>query len=351
MTILQLCSDDDRRGAQVFAAELGDRLQELGHDVVTVGLAKGAVGGLDMRVLGSSRFDRGALGALRGLMQRSDVVVAHGSTTLPASALAGLGVSTPVVYRQISDPAYWTPTLAKRARVAAYYRFPRHVVALSPATRQVMVDRFRVPERKISVIPNAVDERRHKRASEGARTNARAKLGLDPDDVVVAYVGALVEEKGVGDLIAAAQPGWKLVFAGDGRGRFGFEEAARQRALDVRFLGPVADPTQVYAAADVFVLPSWSEQQPGVLIEAALAGVPCVVTDVGLTRELMDDGYAALMVPTRDRDALGQAIAELLADPRRRRTIAARATQHLQRHHTLAAVAPQWAKLLARVAE
>ena len=115
--ILQAISDTDRRGAQMFAVYLGDALAELGHAVSTVALATGTMPEtLDLPVLDGNAIDRRALRALRRQMAESDVTIAHGSSTLPACAIAGLGPGRPFVYRQISDPEVWSATPLRRLR-------------------------------------------------------------------------------------------------------------------------------------------------------------------------------------------------------------------------------------------
>src|SRR4051812_300012 len=117
--ILQVVTDDDRRGAQVFACDLHDALERREHVVTTVALAPGVVGGLDLPVLGSKRLAYGTLRALRRLADRHEVVIAHGSSTLPACALGLAASRTPFVYRQISDSLFWAPSRARRLRVRA----------------------------------------------------------------------------------------------------------------------------------------------------------------------------------------------------------------------------------------
>src|SRR5947208_34343 len=132
MRILQLITDRDRRGAQVFALDLADGLRGLGSTVETVALAPGTHGDLlPVRALGRRRLGFDTLRELRRTASRFDVVVAHGSSTLPASALALIGLPVPIAYRQISDPTFWAASLWRRLRVAAFLRRVQAVVALS----------------------------------------------------------------------------------------------------------------------------------------------------------------------------------------------------------------------------
>ena len=109
LRLLQVVTDTDRRGAQVFATDLHGALASLGHEVQTVALCAGRSGGLDVDVLGPTRRSLTTHRRLRHESTDVDVVIAHGSTTLPVSAIALAGTSTPFVYRQISDTAFWAP--------------------------------------------------------------------------------------------------------------------------------------------------------------------------------------------------------------------------------------------------
>ena len=90
---------------------------------------------LDCPVLASHSIDRRALLALRRQMAESDVTIAHGSSTLPACAIAGLGPGRPFVYRQISDPEVWAATPMRRLRSRLALSRSTHVVALSNHNR------------------------------------------------------------------------------------------------------------------------------------------------------------------------------------------------------------------------
>jgi len=83
----------------------------------------------------------------------------------------------------------------------------------------------------------------------------------------------------------------------------------------VRWLGHLSDLSQFYRSIDVFVLPSFSEGLPLVVLEAMAAGVPVVATRVGGVPEVIVDGYNGLLVDPGDSRGLAAAIARLLRDP------------------------------------
>jgi glycosyltransferase involved in cell wall biosynthesis len=206
-----------------------------------------------------------------------------------------------------------------------------------------------VGDDRIDVIPNAADERRYQAQTPAQRAAARRSLGLPPSPtLVIAYVGALVAEKGIDDLLQAAA-GQRLVLAGDGPGRAAFEQRAKELGLAATFLGSIEDPRPVYAAADLLVLASHSEVQPGVLIESALCGTPAIATDVGSVSDLVLDGVTGRLVPPHDPTALRAAIDQVLGDPATRRRMGEAAAAHAASHFSIGTVSAAWLSLLHRV--
>lgn len=338
---LHVVTDTDRRGAQVFGSLLAQRLGGGGTATTVVALRAGSVGGLDVEVLAPSGSVVDSVRRLRRVMRGASITVAHGARTLPACALAGLGPGRRFVYRQISDPQHWAPSRAKRLRVRAAYHRAHHVVALSDRTARVLETTFGVPPGKITVIPNAVPEH-HRPAAPTERLAARRRFAVGEGQVVFGFAGALVEEKGVLDLLAALPAAAHLLVAGDGPLR---GEVARHPGASA--LGSLDDLADFYAALDVFVLPSWTEQQPAVVLEAGQSGLPVVATTVGDLPSMVIDGETGSLVPPRDRAALRAALAALAADPDGRARMGAAAVDHIAAGYAVDDVVRRWAALLA----
>ena len=134
------------------------------------------------------------------------------------------------------------------------------------------------------------------------RVSARTALGLPVDQPVVLFVGRLTAVKRPDRLIEAMvlvlERRSDVVLAIAGEGELLEETRSRAEPLgeSVRFLGWQRDVTCLYAAADCMVLTSDNEGMPVTLIEAAMAGVPSVTTDVGSAREVVLDGVTGLVV-------------------------------------------------------
>jgi glycosyltransferase involved in cell wall biosynthesis len=110
---------------------------------------------------------------------------------------------------------------------------------------------------------------------------------------------------------------WKLVFVGAGPERETLMQLARSLGLGelVVFAGSHANVAPLYAAADVFALPSLTEGSSNVLLEAMAASVPIVATKAGGNPEIILHDETGLLVPINDPRSLAGAIARLLAEP------------------------------------
>ena len=352
LRVLQVVTDNDRRGAQVFGAHLHDALRARGHAVETVALVEGASGGLGFPVLGRRWPSPGIVARLRRRMGPVDVTVAHGSDTGLACALAGIGRRR-YVYRQISDSAFWTPTRLKRARSRFGMNRAAAVVSLSEFNRAQLIETIGVRPERIVIVPNGVPGAAFGPATPAARAAARAALGV-PDAPVVLSVGALTPEKGT-DLVVRAMaelPAAHLVVAGAGPERDRLEALATATAPGrVHLVGNRPDAAALYRAADVLALASrGGDSMPAVLLEAGLCAVPAVSTRIGAIPEVIVDGTTGRIVGPDDAGALAGAIGDLLADDRRRAAMGDAARERCLARYEMAPVAAQWETVLRRVA-
>ncbi|MFF3070126.1 glycosyltransferase family 4 protein [Kitasatospora sp. NPDC057936] len=310
--------------------------------------APDAPGARTATVLGPGRLRPSTLLALRSAARAADVVLAHGSDTLAACALALAGTRTPFVYVSVGHPRYWTGTALRRVRGSTLLHRAAAVTTLTDEARTVLEEHFRLPDGKVRVIPNSRAAESYPPAEgKDERRAARHALGLPVDVLLVAWIGAIAPEKRL-DLaldVLDRLPDVRLAVAGDGPLR---EVLARHpAAARAHFLGALPDPVPLYRAADAVLLTSDSEGVPGALIEAALAGVPAVATDVGWVREVVRDGATGALVAPGDPLALAEALAKVLAC--NRAGLGAAAREHALAHFELGAVVDAWQRLVAEV--
>lgn len=177
-------------------------------------------------------------------------------------------------------------------------------------------------------IGGGIDVDRFSRdAIEPARLAAtRAGLGIPAGHRVVGFVGRLVAEKGIPELLDAFRavhrelPDTVLLIIGPGdpdkRDAMTPDAiAAAHPDLPVQFAGYRHDMPYLYALMDVFVLPSHREGLPQTLMEAAAMGIPAVATDVRGCREVVVDGQTGLIVPPGDATSLAAALIRILRSP------------------------------------
>lgn len=193
----------------------------------------------------------------------------------------------------------------------------------------VVMRRFKIgrPSRTTH-LANGINLERFQPFRHSGGDRVRAELGIAPDAVVVGCVGRLVAEKGIPELIAAwhlKQTDFELVVVGP-------SDPTKSDALDtgvvdaaersgIRFLGHRGDVHDLYAALDLFVLPSHREGFPRAAMEAAASGVAIVATDIRGCREVVEDGVNGLLVPKKDPAALAKAIDRLVGDPSTRKAM------------------------------
>ncbi|MCX7376883.1 MAG: glycosyltransferase family 4 protein [Alphaproteobacteria bacterium] len=158
------------------------------------------------------------------------------------------------------------------------------------------------------------------RPDPAVRARLRADMGVAPGTVAVVIVSRIVATKGYIELLAAMRDvpaelwvvGERLASdRGEALGPHfdGFAETGRLRLLGYR-----TDVADILAAADIFVLPSHFEGLPMSVIEAMLAGLPVVATDIRGPREQVVAGKTGLLVPVRDPAALAVALKQLAED-------------------------------------
>lgn len=162
---------------------------------------------------------------------------------------------------------------------------------------------------------------------------ARFKATKNPDVFTFVFVGRIVGDKGINELVAAFvrlhahHPSTRLVLVGnyersldpvsdDTQGLIGTNDA-------IEAVGPKHgdDLVRAYAAADCFVMPSYREGFPNTVLEAGAMGLPSIVTDINGSREIVENEKNGLIVPSKNANALYDAMERILTDDDARETM------------------------------
>lgn len=155
------------------------------------------------------------------------------------------------------------------------------------------------------------------------KDNLRDKLGLSKNCIYLLYAGYLDRRKGLYELLDAfAQAGFgkkiKLILCGDGSQKESLKKYAVEKNINNSVIMPgMIDPEEMnrwMQASDVFVLPSYSEGMPNVVMEAMACGIPVVATAVGGLPEAVGNCRAAILVPPKNIAALKEALVKVLND-------------------------------------
>ena len=221
-----------------------------------------------------------------------------------------------------------------------------------------------VPASKITKIHQGVDLQRFAPAADDAAKQAlRRKLGLPENQPLAIFVGAIIERKGVSELleawtkIQASVPDATLLLVGpydfgdenvNVTSLNGFVEGLRatiaQRNLRVIWAGRTDVVEQYMAAADMFVFPSRREGLPNVIIEAMSCELPCVTTSMfGAADDMVVPGETGYIVGGVDE--LAERTTELLRDPAKVRAMGSRGREVALRKFDFENIASQYVKL------
>ena len=139
------------------------------------------------------------------------------------------------------------------------------------------------------------------------------------------FVGRLVGDKGINELVSAfsrlnnEHPATRLVLVGPEEEKLDPikpETAAEIKSNPaIEAVGRQNDVRPFYSAANALVFPSYREGFPNVVIEAGAMGLPSIVTDINGSREIIIDGENGTIVPSKDEDALYQAMKQFVENP------------------------------------
>ncbi len=304
---------DDAAG--LFVADQVERIRERGVDVEVVSPASfrhygiaygsGVAGNLRSRpylALALPLMLGGFARAARRAAHDADLVHAH---WLPAGAVA-MTTGKPFVVQVWGtdvELALKVPALARRV-------LRRARLVISPSTALADEAR-RLGAQDVRTIPSGIDVPDH--------------VGEEDEPAHVLYAGRLSPEKGIRELVAAAD-GHPLVVAGDG--------PLRSEVPGALGFVPHDELERLYERAAVVACPSHREGFGIVCAEAMAHGRPVVAGDVGGLRDLVVDEVTGLLVPPRDAGALRAALERLLADPALRRRMGEAGRARISEHFT-----------------
>lgn len=356
LDILHVCLASSWGGQEMYVLELAKRQRAAGHRPVVAcrhgqPLASHAsAAGLPLVLY------QGGLDRFLFPWKVRRAVVAAGTKVLHAHHLRGLERSFALLPPEVR--VVLTEHEFRAGRVLhPWSRLALARVAVVHAISQPLADRNRpflaVEPERIRVLAHGVDTDRFSPGAVGPRREAaRARFGIAPGELAAILPGRICEAKNQAVLVEAAallagdDLPVRFLFAGEDKrflgGAKAYHEAliARIAALGVadrvRFLGFVSPVEDVYAAADLVMIPSHQEAFGLVAIEAMASGTCILAGRGGALPTILDHGRTGLLLPPDDAGEWAAAVRSLAADPARRRTLGDAARAAVAQRFTLA---------------
>ena len=222
------------------------------------------------------------------------------------------------------------------------------VIAVSEDIREDLVQHDGIDPDKVAVVHNGIDVRRVD--TDLTREQARARLGVRDDELLIGCVGRLEEQKGHRFLLEACAAlksdlgkRLRLLIVGDGRLRQDLESRAAALGVgaSVSFLGTRHDVPEILRALDIYAMPSLWEGLSIAMLEAMAAGVAVVISDVsGVSRALGNNEHGIRVAPGEPA-ALVEAIRCLAGQPSRRRALGLSARERVKAEFSIDAMMSQ----------
>lgn len=170
--------------------------------------------------------------------------------------------------------------------------------------------------------------------SEEQLNNLRHQIGLDPNKKTLVFVGRLVKDKGINELIAAFKTldpaKVQLLLVGPYEDKDPIlpeHKAYIESAANIYAVGFQSDVRPYFAISDLLVFPSYREGFPNVVIQAGAMGLPAIVTDISGSNEIIIEGQNGVIIPSKNMEALKDAMHTLLDHPTKLQHLQANARQ------------------------
>jgi glycosyltransferase involved in cell wall biosynthesis len=286
-----------------------------------------------------------AIRRLRALYEQLDPAVIHSHSSKAGIVSRFASRSRAGIVHTVHGWGH-TPTDSplRRNAFVALERAAAHstnaLVAVSSDVRNEGLARGIGKPSQYRLIPEDVDYTPRETDFDIARLRAREALGLDPDELVIGWVGRFVAQKDpealartLTGLLRSDDKGTRAVLVGDGPLRARTEAALAGLGPRVMFTGLRDDARDLYAAFDVVLHCSRWEGQPRVVQEALAERIPVVATAAAGVRDLVTEGVLGHVVEVGDVAALEARTAEVLADPKRRAPLDQSAIDELSRRN------------------
>ncbi len=322
MKVLLVDLETEWRGGQNQALLLLKGLRARGHSaelVAPVGSAlqqRARAAGIPVHAVERHFLRARAAAQLRRLTKKLDCSLVHVNEphALTAAWLARTHRRVPLlVSRRVGYP------ISRNRFARMRYDAAACIIAISRWSAERVIHSG-IPESKLAIVYEGIEI--PARPSSEQRAEARSRWGVPADAPLLGCVGVLSPDKGQEWLIRALAelrkkfPSARLLLAGDGPCRERLQRLAEKAGIAdaVIFAGFIPDVESVYAAMDVFLLPSFFEALSNALMSAMACAIPSIAFNLGGPAEIIEDGTSGLLVEPANVEALCAAIAKVLSN-------------------------------------
>jgi len=329
MKILQLISTLGFFGAENVMLEISKGLRELGQEVYVGAIVNKAQRSLDVieraseegfetdTFISDDRFNLRNLQQIRSFIRSRGIEIIH--THNYKSNFYGLISTGTLSVKRVSTCHNWSGTSLKmkayKGLDVLQLRCYDKIVAVSDTIRDELL-KWGISKRKTLLVRNGIDVRRFPSSKDAGMV--RSQLGILPDEKVIGSVGRIEKGKGHEQMLEAAEsilasyPRTRFLVVGDGP--LLNDLKIKASGLPFIFTGMRRDVEDMYAAMDIFVLPSMNEGLPMVMLEAMCSDKPVVVSRVGEIPHVINDGRDGLLIEPGNKKQLIDAVNLLLCD-------------------------------------
>ena len=328
MKILLLTTHLDFGGISIYCVSLAKALKEMGHEVavsssggvLTSELKAAGIGHIQLNIRTKSELSPLVWKAYKKLevifkTQRPDIIHVHTRVTQAVACM--IYKKTGIQYLSTCH-GFFRPHLGRKM----FGFCGKKVIAISEAVREHLVNDLKAKKETIALIHNGIDVKKFQAVvSEKQKSAYRSRLGIK-NGPVVGIIARLSPVKGHRFLLGAMKevlkkyPHAQLLIIGDGPQKRNLIELTIGLGLGkCTFIEESTMDTRLaLSVMDIFVLPSIQEGLGLSAMEAMVAGVPVIGSNVGGVYSLIKDDQTGILVPPQDPLALAAAIIRLLDD-------------------------------------
>jgi glycosyltransferase involved in cell wall biosynthesis len=246
----------------------------------------------------------------------------------------------------------------KRILVNPYFhRQAKFITAISQATRDALVKFERIPQNKIRIVYNGIEDPLSKSENKTENTMLQ-QMNIPSNARILGTIARLDPIKNQRMIIKAFVrvkmifPETILLIVGDGPERNNLERYVYETGLSksVFFSGFLDNPFPLLKLMDIFLLSSFTEGAAMTLLEAMAYSIPCIATDVGGNQEIVKDGETGFLVPSDNPEALFIKVSELIKNTEKKMDMGKAARNRFENNFTVMRMSEEYQKIYDRIA-